>query len=91
MANVPEAFDIDMEEYLGLGDTNAARIVACVNAFHGREIPTEKITEGLFWEMRLRLEKDASLFEALAKQLIALPATDASATAIRAILAKLED
>lgn len=36
-------------------DQNRARIVACVNAFHsedGREISTEKIEPGLFWEMR---------------------------------------
>ncbi len=36
-----------------MGD--AKRVVACVNAFHsndGRELPTEAITPGLFWEMR---------------------------------------
>jgi len=40
-------------------DANAARIVACVNAFHspdGREIATEKISEGLVWEMVGALE-----------------------------------
>lgn len=30
---------------------DAARIVACVNFFHGRDIPTENIPEGGFWEM----------------------------------------
>jgi len=37
----------------------AARIVACVNAFHspeGREIATENITEGLVWEMMEALQ-----------------------------------
>lgn len=34
-------------------EANRARIVAVMNAFHspeGRELPTEKITPGLFWE-----------------------------------------
>ena len=30
---------------------NGARIVACVNFFHGHPIPTENIPEGGFWEM----------------------------------------
>ncbi len=25
-------------------------IAACANAFHGREIPTDKITPGVFWD-----------------------------------------
>lgn len=30
---------------------NAARIVACVNFFHGHDIKTENIPEGGFWDM----------------------------------------
>ena len=30
---------------------NSKRIVACVNFFHGRDIPTENIAEGGFWEL----------------------------------------
>lgn len=59
---------------------NAARIVACVNAFHGRDIPTEKITEGLFWEMVGELE-------AIADETAATWVCDR----IRALLAKLEE
>ena len=33
-------------------EENSKIVLACVNAFAGREIPTEKIEPGLFWEMR---------------------------------------
>ena len=59
---------IDIQSFSDLGPTQKIRDKitkrahadyqrkkACINAFHsdsGREIPTDKITTGLFWEMR---------------------------------------
>lgn len=32
-------------------EANSERIVAAINFFHGRDIPTDRIPEGGFWEM----------------------------------------
>ena len=47
----------DHTPVIGLEDLE--RIAACCAAFHsddGRELPTEAITQGLFWEIRDLLE-----------------------------------
>ena len=81
-----EYMDIDEDE------ANGPRIVAAVNAFHspdGREIPTEAITQGLFWEMR-------DLLHHIGYEPIGNPNTDAMTCLdiitekARALLAKLE-
>ena len=38
-------------------DANAARIVACINAFHGADVSTEAITEGIVVEMHTALKQ----------------------------------
>ena len=72
----------DGSAYKTLKDADYERAFTCVNAFHsedGREIPTEAITEGLFWEMR-------DTMESIAEETAATWVSDK----IRALLAKLE-
>ncbi len=59
--------------------------LACVNAFHspdGREIPTEAITEGLFWEVVEALKDARAMMDDRVE--------DWEVREIRNLLAKLE-
>ena len=65
-----------------IDDIIADRIAACIKAFDsddGRELATEKITPGLFWEMLTML-----------KVLNASPPTFAIGQDVAALLSKLE-
>ena len=54
--NIPKPYE---------AEANAARIVACVNAFHGSDIPTEKISEGCIQRVREGLNEIAMCCRAL--------------------------
>lgn len=74
---------------------NTARIVACVNFFHGRDIPTENIPEGGFKEVTdalivagCLLRFEGTMYKESGKPDTAKP-LDGMADSIAALLAKL--
>jgi hypothetical protein len=77
-----------------IAEVTGDRAFACVNAFHspdGREIATEKISEGLVWEMVDALQNLADHHNALATYYHAGSGQDKAQRQARALLAKLEE
>ena len=69
-------------------ETDRDRITRMILAFSGREIATEKITEGLFWEM---VEVLGACHAVLSGEPTEMSMIDHVAEEARALLAKLEE